>query len=181
MCVIIVCPKGVKTPSKRVLNDIWSVNSHGFGFVSDTKFYKGLDFDAFVKKLSEVDINENRIIHLRYATHGSIKVENCHPFANNGLYFAHNGVLPIQSVNDMTDSEIAFNQTIYPAFLKYGFESSEFDEVCREAAHYSRFAFLNEGKIKMIGMYYEFNGVYYSNVRFKNTMIYDNRLNVVNM
>lgn len=181
MCVIIVCPKGVKTPSKKVLNSIWHVNSHGFGFVSDTRFYKGLDFDAFMKKLSEVDEGENRIIHLRYATHGSIKASNCHPFENNGLYFAHNGVLPIKSVNDMTDSEIAFREKIYPAFQEFGFDSEKFDSICREVACYSKFAFLNDGKLKLIGTYYEHKGVYYSNLRFNNNMIHDNKLNVVNM
>lgn len=181
MCVIIVCPKGVERPSNEVLNSIKILNPHGFGFVSDTKYYKTLNYSLFLKKLSEVDNSENLIIHMRYATHGSVKRDNCHPFKNRDLYFAHNGVLPIKSVNDMTDSEIVFKNQLYPCFRDFGFESRRFDVMCRQIAGSSRFAFLNKGKIKMVGQYYERDGVYYSNVRFGNLIYHDNPFNVVNM
>lgn len=180
MCVIIVCPKGVEKPSNEVLSSIKRLNPHGFGLVSDTKFYKTLNFNVFLKKLNEVDKDENLIIHMRYATHGSIKTGNCHPFKCRGLYFAHNGVLPIESVNDMTDSEIAFKNQLYPCFREFGFESKQFDEVCRRVAGCSKFAFLYKGQLKLIGDYYKLNGVYYSNI-FDSGLMYDNCINVVNM
>lgn len=124
---------------------------------------------------------KEQVEEIKYATHGSVKRDNCHPFKNRGLYFAHNGVLPIKSVNDMTDSETAFKNQLYPCFRDFGFESRQFDIMCRRIADNSRFAFLNKGKIKMVGKYYERNGVYYSNIRFEDFRLYDNSFNVVNM
>lgn len=179
MCVIIVCPKGVDRPSNRILNSARKVNSHGFGFVSDTSYYRSMDFDRFIEELDKVDKNENLIIHMRYATHGSIKKGNCHPFSYKGLYFAHNGVLPIETRKDMTDSEVAFRDYLYPVFNRFGYNSDEFDSVCREVASSSRFAFIYKGEIKLVGSFYNIDGVYYSNIR--GLPFYDNRYNVVNM
>lgn len=47
-------------------------------------------------------------MHFRFATHGSVRNRNCHPFRDGDLFFAHNGVLPYPSVGDRTDSEFAF-------------------------------------------------------------------------
>ena len=95
MCVIIVCPKGIALPSVDELKAAYMRNPDGCGFVSESDHYKSLHFSTFIRRLMKRDINENVIIHFRFATHGSVCVKNCHPFYKAGYWFAHNGVLPI--------------------------------------------------------------------------------------
>jgi glutamine amidotransferase len=58
--------------------------------------------------------------HARYATHGSMTVDNCHPFqvgvGNNLTYLAHNGILPIiePKGDDRSDTRI-FAEDLLPA------------------------------------------------------------------
>lgn len=99
MCCIIYKPKGVQMPTLDTLNKVQRINHHGYGFVSSKHRYKTMDYQKFLTHLSKVEIEEECIIHMRWATHGSKCRRNCHPFVENGVYFAHNGVLPIQSVN----------------------------------------------------------------------------------
>lgn len=95
MCCIIYKPKGVQMPSLDILSKIKKLNHNGYGFVSTNHFHKGLDYRTFLRHLSEVGDDEDCIIHFRLATHGSICRANCHPFAENGVYFAHNGTLNV--------------------------------------------------------------------------------------
>jgi predicted glutamine amidotransferase len=47
------------------------------------------------------------LLHCRLATHGSVSVDNCHPFLlSNGVAAAHNGIIHTELLaKDMTDSE----------------------------------------------------------------------------
>lgn len=166
MCVIIVCPRGVDIPSKKMLQQAKSINRHGFGFVSESKYFRSMDFEEFYRELKGVSKSENVIIHMRYATHGSVKLSNCHPFFYKGFYFAHNGILDVRPINDMTDSETAFRTKIFKYIIKYGYDSEKFDCKCRSLVGSSRFAFMRNGDIKLIGAYYKIGGAYYSNLRF---------------
>lgn len=166
MCVIIYKPAGVSLPSYQVLKAAYNVNHDGCGFVSTKKFYKSLDFDKFLDKLEMVDDNEECIIHFRMATHGSIKLANCHPFRQNGVYFAHNGILDIEPIKDMTDSETAFRTQIMPIIKHFGYDSRYLNFVVQEIIGSSRFAMMHKGKVKLFGSFQEMNGCYYSNLRF---------------
>lgn len=114
MCVICYIPKGVETPSYRVLRAMHNANPHGQGFCTPSQFSKGMNFDYFVEQLRKRSINEPCIMHFRWATHGSIKRANCHPFNINDVYFAHNGILSVRPMRDKTDSETAFIRYLYP-------------------------------------------------------------------
>lgn len=166
MCCIIYKPKGVQMPSLDTLAKIKKLNHNGYGFVSTNHFHKGLDYRTFLRHLSEVGDDEDCIIHFRLATHGSKCRKNCHPFAENGVYFAHNGILPIQSVNDMTDSEIAFRTRIYPVVERYGYGAKEVDSHIHSLIGNSKFAMMYKGKVRLYGDYKELKGVYYSNLRW---------------
>ena len=166
MCCIIYKPKGVQMPSLDTLNRVQRINHDGFGFVASRHRYKSMDYQLFLDHLSKVGINEECIIHMRLATHGSKCRKNCHPFAENGVYFAHNGILPIQSVNDMTDSEIAFRTRIYPVVERYGYGAKEVDYFIHSLIGNSRFAMMYKGKVRLYGDYKELKGVYYSNLRW---------------
>ena len=166
MCCIIYKPKGVPMPSRDILGKIKKLNHNGYGFVSTNHFYKGLDYRTFLRHLSEVVNDEDCIIHFRLATHGSICRANCHPFIRNDVYFAHNGVLPVCPMADMTDSEIVFRSKVYPAIEKFGYGSMQADWAIRQICGCSRFAMMYQGEVRLYGDYKILDGVYYSNLRW---------------
>lgn len=165
MCVIICVPKGVALPSIEELKAAYTRNHDGCGFVSESDHYKSLHFSTFIRRLMKRNINENVIIHFRLATHGSISVKNCHPFYKAGYWFAHNGVLPICSENDKTDSQICFERYIYPVIKKNGWQSKEHLNVMDEwTSRGSKFAMLHNGEIVTSGNFKLRNGCLYSNL-----------------
>ncbi len=167
MCVIIYSPAGIAMPSKEILDAAQTANPHGCGFVSPFHFYKGNSYASFKKQLAKVSREEPCIIHFRLATHGSIKRANCHPFRRDDVYFAHNGILSIQPIKDMTDSETAFQQVIYPAIVAYGYGSQGMDNAVKSVIGCSKFAFMKGYDVRLYGDFIrQDDGCYYSNLRF---------------
>lgn len=111
---------------------------------------KGLSYRSFKKHLQRVREDEPCIIHFRLATHGSIKRANCHPFNRGDVWFAHNGILNIQPMGDMTDSETALQKVIYPAIVKYGYGSEGMDVAVTKVIGYSKFAFMQGGDVRFM-------------------------------
>ena len=168
MCVLVICPAGTKLPSMSELRAMHRANPHGMGFACKSMHYKGMNFERFCNRLQFVPEDEDVIIHFRLATHGSIGVKNCHPFHKGGIWFAHNGILDIEPEGDMTDSETAFKNYIYPAIQEYGIDSDEVKWVIDEIIDYSKFAILGrDGKARTFGDFIEVNGRLYSNLRFR--------------
>lgn len=171
MCVICIKPAGQALPPKSELQKMFNQNSDGCGFVSESRHYKGLDFERFYDQLRRVPVSENCIIHFRWATHGSVSRKNCHPFYDQttDTWFAHNGVLPIEPVGDRTDSEQAFRSILVPALHIYNIYSRGFKRAVETVIGSSRFAFLQHGQLKTFGTFYAHNGCYYSNLRHLQT------------
>ena len=128
MCMLCVIPPNV-IPSRQKLENSALNNPHGFGFAivipSENRIH--------VERTMNADTSINRFLdmrgkypegyamwHARYATHGSMTVENCHPFqvgvGNNLTYLAHNGILPIiePKGDDRSDTRI-FAEDLLPA------------------------------------------------------------------
>ena len=155
-------------PSEEVLTACNRANPHGFGFVSETDFYKGFDFNQLLDRLSRVPDNENCIIHFRLATHGSVRRSNCHPFNHGDVYFAHNGILDIRPYKDKTDSQTAFEKYIYPCIETYGLESDELRYTVSRIIGGSKFAIMQGGDIRLFGDFTRRDdGCLYSNRRFE--------------
>lgn len=168
MCVIIVKKKGVDLPSKSELQKAYNRNPHGAGFATKDKVYKTLSFADFYENfIKNVTVNDDCIIHFRLATHGSINAKNAHPFKGRTVTFAHNGVLPISSKNDKTDSEILFRSILEPAIELYGLRSHTFNDIVKSVIETSKFAFIDKQGIEMFGNFTELNGLYYSNLNHK--------------
>lgn len=165
MCVIIYCPKGVEIPSLNELRAAYDRNPNGCGFVTKSRHYHSLHFGAFYRQLKKRDINQDCIIHFRFATQGSIKVKNCHPFYNKGYWFAHNGVLPIMPNKDKTDSQLYFNNEIRPLITKYGWRSDEVrcELIMTANRYHSRFALMHKGETLLFGDFKKYKDRYYSN------------------
>lgn len=136
------------------------------GFVSENDYFRTMSFAQFRKRLAKVGKDENCIIHFRLATHGSVKRKNCHPFEHNGIYFAHNGVLPIVPKGDMTDSETVFLRYLYPVAEAYGIHSDELSYEVKKIIGRSKFAFMTNGEVFTFGEFTDFCGVKFSNTRW---------------
>ena len=173
MCVIIVKNKGIEMPTEAEMRLAYEHNPHGWGFVSSNGlFAHGMYFNEFLSLVRYVGIEDACIIHFRIATHGSVKVENCHPFRGRvdgePVYFAHNGILPIRARKDMTDSETEFRDTLLPAMRLFGFGSMMFDQMVARRIHSSKFAFMKDGKIRVYGRWIkEDNGLLWSNLNHR--------------
>lgn len=168
MCVICFKPAGVPMPDRTEIRAMAAANPHGFGFCTTTgKYFKTTSYRAFVASLAEVSDDEGCVMHFRYATHGSIKRGNCHPFAGGGVFFAHNGILPYPSVNDHTDSEYAFRNVFLPALCRHGLDSDEFAYVCDANRGVSRLAFMQGSRVRLFGDFCRAHGRYYSNMRWR--------------
>lgn len=169
MCIIITKPAGVKLPPMAILNRCATLNPHGFGFATKDRIFKTLSYEEFKRALKTIRKDETAILHFRYATHGSIKTENCHPFRDDetGVSFAHNGVLSIVPYEDMTDSETAFRGIIVPVIKEHGIDSDEFIVANYKVIGGSRFAYLDsEGEYRLYGAFTHYKGCWYSNRNF---------------
>lgn len=168
MCVLITKPSYENLPSYDILYACADANPHGFGFATPTKYFRAMDVEKFMTEIDKIDKAEPCIIHFRYATTGSRKTNNCHPFKEDGVIFAHNGVLNIKTMNDMTDSETAFKGLILPRIKKYGFDSASVNHICQKLTHESgsKFALMKDGEIKRFGEFTLLDGCYFSNTRF---------------
>ena len=169
MCIIIVRPAGAKMPPKAIIERCARLNPHGFGFATKDRIFKTLSYEDFRREIKTISKDETAILHFRYATHGSIKTENCHPFRDeeSGVSFAHNGILDIVPYKDMTDSETAFRGRIVPVIRKHGFNSNSFDSVNYSIIGGSRFAYIDKnGEYRLFGPFFKHAGCWYSNRNF---------------
>ena len=125
MCIIASVPRGT-TIDKPTLETMWQHNSDGAGisWIDDGKIqvYKTMKLKPFIKKFNEVVKqygDSDILVHMRIATHGSVCMDNNHPFyVDTQTVFAHNGILPQQfhppAKRDISDTRY-FNET----FLQY--------------------------------------------------------------
>lgn len=156
-------------PPKSILNRCAMLNPHGFGFATKDRIFKTLDVEEFFKELNTIKKEDTAILHFRYATHGSIKTENCHPFRDekSGVSFAHNGILNIMPVNDMTDSETAFRYSLMPIIRQHGLQSDTFINATHNIIGGSRFAFIDkDGEFYLYGSFTQYHDCWYSNRNF---------------
>lgn len=165
MCVICYKPKGVEMPDLATLRMMYRKNHDGMGFCTPKRIYKTMDFHKFITELAKVG-DEPVVMHFRWATHGSVKKSNCHPFCKGGVKFAHNGVLPIPSVNDMTDSQICFESVVYPAIKLNGWRSEKADSIIKKAACGSRFAIMKGDDVELFGRWTDVDGLFFSNLNW---------------
>lgn len=166
MCVIIYKKAGDPMPALSLLKKAYKINHDGCGLCSPSVYFKGLSFESFCKALKKCNINEPLLIHFRWATQGSVKRSNCHPFLDieTGIYFMHNGIMSTQGLADFTDSEIIFRTVFMPGIRKYGFNNSV--SLINTYAIGNRFAFMQGDKVRLFGTWCDYQGLKCSNLRF---------------
>ena len=126
MCILVGCKPGtIPTREELVLGS--ESNPHGFGYaiVIDGKMVvnKSMKPDALIDEFLELrraNMNSCAIFHARYASHGSIDIDNCHPFylgEDKQSVLAHNGNFP--NDNQPKDSSCSdtrwFAETVMPS------------------------------------------------------------------
>ena len=160
MCVICIKTAGHSLPTKSELKAMYKRNHDGCGFVSESDHYKSLDFEDFYQRLKKVKKDENCIIHFRWATHGKVSLDNCHPFYDekSGTWFMHNGILAVTPFKGKTDSETAFIKYLAPCIRKHGLYSRELQTIAGNIIDSSKFAFMQDGQIKTFGRFIEQKG-----------------------
>jgi hypothetical protein len=84
-------------------------NGDGWGvmWAKDNKIQirKGIEKNDFWKIVKECKY-EDVTYHLRFATHGDVNIENCHPFqVTDNVWMAHNGIINVPEIDTgMSDS-----------------------------------------------------------------------------
>lgn len=182
MCLLILAQPN-KTPKKSELVCACDNNPDGFGFAFHLgdKIITGHSLnknDAIKRffKLREKYPESYALFHARYATHGSIKIENCHPYniGNKNSILAHNGVLPIKpnANDDRSDTKIFAEDWL----TKLGLENLDKPEFFADIENFCSGSklviFTTETKMKY-GVYvinehlgHKKNGVWYSNYSY---------------
>lgn len=194
MCIIVYKPAGIPLPNYNILFNCFDSNPDGTGYMYQDHnskkviINKGfMSFDSFITAIENLSNNiditaSNLVMHFRYATQGSINSANCHPFpitdkvkqlqqstitANTAM--VHNGVIPFCSdynnKNKLSDTQIFIrdylskmdNSTLFnPAVLALIEESTS-----------SKFIFMDNSRIEMLGRFIEDKGIFYSNDTYK--------------
>ena len=128
MCVIVYKPAG-KTLSKDTLEKCYRANPDGIGIMrfadGEIKQWQGLGTDGIDQLLDEIVPtlgDAEYALHFRWATTGSVKVDNCHPFpsATHGGLLMHNGVL-----NGAKGLTIVGDETDTAAYIRQYFDTTK--------------------------------------------------------
>lgn len=169
MCVIIYKPAGVMMPGEQILRAAAAANRDGCGLMTAAGYIRKClysDLDQFLDELRGIPANVAAAVHFRWATHGSVKVGNCHPFIYKDFAMMHNGVLPIKSTHDRTDSQIFLQQSLGPMLQAFGAASDVVGATLDSTG--CRFAILDkrQKQISIFGKWMMIDGVFYSNLRF---------------
>lgn len=176
MCVICIKKKGVRFPSVKEVKAMCDNNPDGFSLIvqhgrQKPSIYKSLDENKFIKFYKKV-INDwdyrdtSLFIHARIKTHGTMRIENCHGWKENGLIFAHNGILSITNRDDLTDSETYFRDIFSPAYKIGGWDMGE--KTINAIIGSSKFVFMDDsGEIHHYGNYIEDDGLLFSNTSYQ--------------
>ena len=153
-------------PSENILKAAYMANRDGMGVVSSMGRMKTLSFYKLMDHVKRIGKEDSCVIHFRLATHGSVRIANCHPFKQGNLYFFHNGILPVRPYIGRTDSETAFREILYPVIKEHGLDSEEARLAIESIRGSSRFVFYKNGDITTFGDFSEIDGILYSNLRF---------------
>lgn len=196
MCIIAVKPKGVETPSKEILSNMFRANPDGAGvaYNNNGKLYiiKGLmTFSEFWQVCQHITKESGAIYHTRIETSGGVCKELTHPFLLNadikeqrrtvtittkGEAVAHNGIFNEFTRKEFNNDTTQFISNYLSPLKKMKdttFNSildDDLDSIINKlCGSTNKLAIVNQdGIIKRYGGTWIFdNGIYYSNSSYE--------------
>ena len=187
MCLLVVQNKNARMLSNEMENaDLANPDGIGYCFVKDRKIMvrKFRKFDKFAiryeKDISAYGGKSPFIIHFRYATHGeNIGTDNVHPFkVNNGLVFAHNGIISNVSENDQYSDTQMFNKEVLQKLPEKFLNDTITIKLLSGFTSGSKLAFLDSKKNvsiinEKLGHWNDENTMWFSNYGYCDTQKYN--------
>ena len=207
MCIIVYKPAGVALPPRETLKNCFDNNPDGCGYMLRTRngieIDKGyFNFNEFYENLTKIkNINSFEVgLHFRIATHGTVNVLNCHPFAitkklkkirkvqqTTETAVMHNGVLSsvqVKNSSGLSDTVVytrdVLNNLSNLTASNLTTNRQAIDTI-NATRGTSRLLIFDKNGVKLFGNFIKENGVYYSNDSFKtsyasfwNTSIFSN-------
>lgn len=196
MCILIIKPKGVLSPSEETLKTCFTRNPDGAGFSYNKNgkiiIKKGfMTFDSFNKAVKRIPVGSSALIHCRITTSGGTKKGLTHPYpldndfknmmkttnvlepvySNRTYAVAHNGIFSGLGhhavVNDTCEFIANFLKPLQD--VSDDILKDELDPVINRLVDSSRLAILDsEGNWKKYGNgWTEVDGIWYSNSTYK--------------
>lgn len=174
MCIAIIKPAGINLPSFNTIATCFSNNPHGAGFVYNRDGFNYLNKGytdsslLYYEMFNQIKLNDVALIHFRYATHGVINKDNCHPFycceepnktigKSDLSALVHNGVLNIRTDGEHSDSYC------FAKMLK----NNQIDNNKIILSNNKIAVLHNNGTVEKYGDWIEHNGCYYSNGTYR--------------
>ena len=136
MCIIASVPRG-RTIEEDKLRTMWKHNPDGAGisYIDDSgkiQVFKTMKLKEFMKEWEVIQLKaqSDLLVHMRIATHGSVCLDNNHPFyVDTQTVFAHNGVMPRSfhppAKRDISDTRY-FNETFLQHVKLTGLDDNRF-------------------------------------------------------
>lgn len=188
MCIIAYKPKDVNPPSEKILRNCFSNNSDGVGIaiqrngkITINKFMEEIPFIAYAKQ--NVRKEDSIIYHFRIATHGSVDLENTHPFIitkdwqemgesqsiTTKNILAHNGIITsLADDHTKSDSKILAHLLAEDSINSNLFQSEGIKVLIQALIETDKLVVMNkEGKCFLIGNFEKDKGIYYSNLTYR--------------
>lgn len=168
MCVAIAQKQGARTLTDEELIAGWLSNPDGGGYAyinQDNQIieYHSMDFDDFSEKYKkdhrEFGEQSPFLVHMRIATHGTVKLENTHPFRvqsqQGETVLIHNGI--IHSMSEYTDDDTTDTEAFIKNVLQYLDDEWVDNEATVEAVDYligwSKLAILTTSPLTQFNLY----------------------------
>lgn len=185
MCVIASVP-ATKNIDNKTLDQMWKRNPDGGGIAwidenGKVQIYKTMKLKSFKLKFKEVVAKYGKsdiLVHMRIATHGSVCIDNNHPFhIDPNTVFAHNGIMPSEfhppAKSDMSDTRY-FNQVFLQNVKPTAFDDEQFRTALGDIIGFNKLVILSANK-RLKKESYIINehmgswekGVWYSNTHHK--------------
>lgn len=168
MCLIVHKPAGAKFDFS-IIERASFTNSDGYGlmWIEDGKVntFKSVDMSTLAESVDMMDDSLEIGLHLRWATHGTISKQNCHPFTTKGYALMHNGVIHGMDIRGKENDTRAFCRDYAWKHLK---QYAEFEDAVKAIAadHGASNRMLimsSTGNVARTGGWVERDGVFYSN------------------
>lgn len=152
MCVIIHQPEGSHLSKERA-ERLWKKNPDGGGFVfldNGGKFggWKTMEFQEFWKLFEQTRSQfpgRDFMLHMRIATHGTVNLDNVHPFrVDEHTMMAHNGIIhgvPDDPTNQLSDTRI-FIRDVLPRLPETWLDDEYLTDMVQEWIGWSKLMFL---------------------------------------